>query len=79
MSPEIVFGEDRKEYLADLFNKIITDEGYLRDRNSGEIVKDDNTGKKLTIEDLGIVYHGSEHYVKDDVGDILHYTTEVEE
>ncbi|QGA81808.1 hypothetical protein [Halomicrobium sp. LC1Hm] len=79
MSPEIVFGDDRKEYLADLFDKDITEEGYLRDRDSGEIVTDDETGDYMTIDDLGIVYQNSEHFVKDDVGDILHYATEVEE
>jgi hypothetical protein len=79
MSPEIVFGEDRKEYLADLFNKDITDEGHLRDRDSGEIAVDDETGDPLSLNELGIVYHNSEHFVKDDVGDILHYATEIEE
>lgn len=79
MSPEIVFGEDRKEYLADLFDKDITEKGHLRDRESGEIARDDETGEPLTLDDIGIVYHNSEHFVKDDVGDILHYATEVEE
>ena len=79
MSPEIVFGEDRKEYFADLFNRDITDEGYLRDRETGELATDDETGEPLSFDELGIVYHGSEHFVKDDVGDILHYVTEIEE
>lgn len=78
MSPEVVFGEDREEYLADLFDKDVTEEGYLRDRESGDIVTDEETSEKITLDDIGVVYQNSEHFVKDDVGDILQYATEVE-
>lgn len=79
MTPELVFGEDRAEYLADLFDKDVTEEGYLRDREDGEIVTDEETGDRLRLDDIGVVYKNSEHFVKDDVGEIFNYATEVED
>lgn len=78
MPPEIVFEEDQIEYLADLFDMEITEEGYLLDRDTGDIVTSDRSDEPLKADDLGIVYHNSEHFVRDSVGDILHYATEVE-
>lgn len=79
MSPEIVFGEDRIEYLADLFDKEVNDDGHLVDPEDGEVVPDEISGEPITIDELGVVHHNSEHYIKDEVGDLLHYATEMEE
>lgn len=77
MTPELVFSGDRREYLADLFEKDITPNGFLRDRETGEIVTD-KTGRRIEVDDIGIISSETDDVVRDDVGDILAYTTDVE-
>lgn len=79
MPSEIVFSEDRLEYLADLFGKYIDEEGFLRDAEDDELVHDEYDDEPVEADDLGIVHHGSEHFVRDDVDNLLQHAKQTDD
>ena len=73
MTAEIVFSQERLEYLADLFGKYIDDDGFLRESEDDELVRDEYDDDPIKASDLGIVSHNSEHFVRDDVSNLLQH------
>jgi len=79
MSPEIVFSGDRLEYLADLFGKYVDKEGFLRDSEDDQLVRDEYDEEPIRADELGIVHHGSENFVRDEVGNLLQHAKDTDE
>lgn len=79
MPSKIVFSEDRLEYLADMFGKYIDEEGFLRDSEDDELVRDEYDGEPVKADEIGIVQHGSEHFVRDDVDNLLQHAKQTDD
>lgn len=78
MTTEIVFSEERTDYLLDLFGKEVDDSGYIIDSETKERVKS-TTDEYLQKDDLGYVGHNSVHFVEDDISTIIDYLSEESE
>lgn len=78
MTTEIVFKEERVDYLLELFNKKVDDEGYIIDEDSEERVRS-TTDEYLQKDDLGFVGHNSVHFVEDDISAIVDFLGEQSE
>lgn len=77
MTTDIVFERSRIDYLLDLFDKEVDDQGYIVDAKTGEKVHSSD-GNPLKADDLGVVGHGSEIFVEDDFTSIVDYVTDPE-
>lgn len=74
MTTDIVFERSRIDYLLDLFDKEVDDQGYIVDSETGERVLSSD-GTPLKPDDLGVVGHGSEVLVEDDFTSLVDYVT----
>lgn len=72
MSTELVVGRDKLESFLPVLGAEVTEEGYIRDIESQEIRTND-AGKKLTIDEIGYLGHGSVEPVEDDFSAIVSY------
>lgn len=73
MAPDIVFEENRIEYLLDLFDKEEDEEGYIYDPEREQRVTHDETERSIKTEELGVVGHGSQIFIKDEVDSIVDF------
>lgn len=79
MSPDIVFEESRVDHLLDLFDKIEDEDGYIFDPETGQRVTVPGTDQPIKTGELGVVGHGSEIFVKDEVDSIVEFVNEQHE
>ena len=77
MSTDIVFEESRIEYLLDLFDKDVDDEGYIIEADTQKRVTSSD-GNEIKPADIGVVGHGSEIFVEDDFTSIVDYVSKKE-
>lgn len=75
MSSELVVGRDKLESFLPVLDAKVTEEGYIRDCNSGEILTTDD-GKKLTIDEIGYLGHGSVEPVEDNFSAIVSHLSD---
>lgn len=73
MSPDIVFEESRIDYLLDLFDKVEDEEGYVYDPKEEKRVTPSGSDQPIKTEDLGVVGHGSQIFVEDEVDSIIEF------
>lgn len=73
MGPDIVFEESRINYLLDLFDKEEDEEGFIVDPERDKRVTPPDSDTPLKTEDLGVVGHGSEIFVRDEVDSIVEF------
>jgi len=73
MSPNIVFEESRADYLLDLFDKTEDEEGYIVDPETDQRVTSPDDDQPIKTEELGVVGHGSEIFVRDEVDSIVEF------
>lgn len=78
MPHDIIIEDSRVEYLLELFEKDIDDEGYLIEAESGVRV-DALDGDPIKLSDLGGVGHGSEIFIRNDITSIVEYASMVRE
>lgn len=78
METEIIFKEERSDYLLSLFDKEVNDKGYIVDVDSGNRVTS-TSGDYLQKDDLGYVGHNSIHFVEDDISALVGYLDEQSE
>ena len=70
MSTELVIERDKLESFLPLLGAEVTEDGYIRDIESGEIITTDED-EKLTIDEIGYLGHGSIKPVEDDFSAIV--------
>jgi hypothetical protein len=70
VSTELVADRDMLESFLPVLGVEVTDEEYIRDIESGEILTTDE-GEKLTIDEIGYLKHGSVVPVEDDFSAIV--------
>lgn len=75
MASEIVFKEEQVDYLLNLFDKEVDDEGYIVDVESGERASSTEDAP-IKKDELGFVGHDSVHFVEDDISSIVGYLSE---
>lgn len=75
MSPDIVFEDSRLEYLLELFDKEVDEEGFIVEAGSGERVIS-RSGKEIKKGDLGVIAHGSEVFIEDNFTEIVDYLSD---
>lgn len=73
MGPDIIFEESRINYLLDLFDKEEDEEGFIVDPERDKRVTPPDSDTPLKTEDLGVVGHGSEIFVRDEVDSIVEF------
>jgi len=73
MSPDIVFEESRVDYLLDLFDKEEDEDGFVYDPEKGQRVTFQDSDEPVKVDDLGVVGHGSEIFVRDEVDSIIEF------
>lgn len=73
MGPDIVFEENRVEYLLDLFDKEEDSDGYILDPEKGVRVTHRDTDEPIKVKELGVVGKGSQIFVKDEVDSIVDF------
>jgi hypothetical protein len=71
MTPDIVFDETNIEYLLDLFDKEVDEEGYIYDPELDNRVRSD--GDPIKASELGVVGYGSEIFIRDEVDSIVDF------
>jgi len=74
MPQEIVFEEERREYVLDALNRGIDDEGYVVNPDGDRVVATD--GEPIKAKDIGYIGHGSTDFVRDDISQIREYLHE---
>lgn len=75
-NPEIVFGEGMMEYLLDLFDWSVNENGYVADSN-GELVEATD-GRPVTVENVGgvVKQDGEPVPLRDDFVSVCEYVEE---
>lgn len=74
MPQEIVFEEERLEYVLDALDRGIDDDGFVVDSEGEQILATD--GEPIKAEDIGYIGHGSTDFVRDDISQIREYLHE---
>jgi hypothetical protein len=70
MPTELVVDRDKLESFLPILGAEVTEDGYIRDQESEMILTNDD-GKKLTIDEIGYLGHGSIEPVEDDFSAIV--------
>ncbi|MCL9815266.1 hypothetical protein [Natranaeroarchaeum aerophilus] len=74
MPQEIVFKEERLEYVLDALDRGVDDEGFVVDSEKERILATD--GEPIKAEDIGYIGHGSTDFVRNDISRIREYLQE---
>jgi len=75
MSTELIIARDKLESFLPVLGTEVTEEGNLRDIDSGEILTND-TGDELTVEEIGYLGHGSVEPVEDNFSSIVSHLSD---
>lgn len=70
MATELVVDRNKLDSFLPLLGAEVTEEGYIRDLESEEILTT-NEGEELTIDEIGYLGHGSIEPVEDDFSAIV--------
>ena len=70
MPSELVVERDKLESFLPLLGAEVTEEGYIRDAETNEIIETEG-GKELAIDEIGYLGHGSIKPVEDDFSAIV--------
>lgn len=75
MPTELVIERDKLESFLPVLGAEVTESGYIRDLESGEIFTSDD-GEKRTIDEIGYLGHGSIEPVEDNFSAIVSYLSD---
>jgi hypothetical protein len=75
MSGEFIIQRDKLESFLPVLGAEVTEDGYIRDIESGQIQTND-AGEELTIDNIGYIGHGSVEPVEDDFSAIVGYLSD---
>ncbi len=64
--PKIAFDDSSREFILDLFDKHINENGEVLEKNTDEVVKSFE-GNPLTVDEFGGVKKGSELFIENNV------------
>ncbi|MFD1527530.1 MULTISPECIES: hypothetical protein [Halobacteriales] len=71
MPQEIIFGEEKREYVLDALNREVDDDGFVVKPNGERVLATD--GEPIKADDIGYIGHGSTDFVRDDISEIRKY------
>lgn len=71
MVQEIVFEDERREYVLDALDREIDDDGFVVYPDGERVLATD--GEPIKAEDIGYIGHGSTEFVRDDITQIREY------
>ena len=75
MSTELVVDRDKLEALLPLLGAEVNKDGYIVDLDTGNVITSPDD-KKLTIDEIGYIGHGSIEPVEDNFSSIVSYLSD---
>lgn len=75
MPSELVVERDKLESFLPILGAEVTEEGYIRDTKTGEIIESED-GRELAIDEIGYLGHGSIKPIEDDFSAIVAHLSE---
>ena len=78
MCPELSISREKLGDFLPVLGTEVTDEGHLRNIESGELLINDETGEPWDVDEIGYIGHGSVEPVENNFGSVVSHLSDRE-